>query len=142
MDERSTLDVLMDGRSRTAQVTRKLPVLNTSTRTQTVILTLATADGVVPGQTGELLLEERIEQRGYWVPNTALQEGIQGLWTCYVATPGNTSEDDHTIEPRDVEVLHVEENRSYVRGTLTPGQRVVTSSLHKLVAKQPVRVAE
>ena len=93
--DHSTLDILVEGTSLAGHVTRRLPVLNTLTRTQTVILDLTSRDGIVPGQTGELLLEERIEHEGFWVPNTALQVGVQGLWICYIAKSGTSDASSH-----------------------------------------------
>ena len=138
IEQSSTTNLEIDSATYAAEVDRLLPTLNVATRTRTVILKIHESAKLVPGQTGKLLLDETIEQQGFWIPNTALQEGFQGLWSCYVAVPDKTGEATHRVERRDLEVLHVGDNRSYVRGTISAGEYIVTTGLHRLTDHQPV----
>ena len=147
-----------------AQVTAVLPTIDAATRTQTVVLALdPTAVGAVePGQTARLTVDETIQAQGFWLPTAALTQGIRGLWTCYVLVPASnrtptdsfvesSSESDRessaAVEQRAVEIIQQESTKNVsgsstrvlVRGTLEPGDRVVTSGIHRLVPGQKVR---
>ncbi|MEM9947955.1 MAG: HlyD family efflux transporter periplasmic adaptor subunit [Cyanobacteria bacterium P01_D01_bin.36] len=154
-----------------AEVTAILPEVDQSTRTQTVVLELdSTAIGAIePGQTARLTIEETIQADGFWLPRSALTQGIRGLWTCYVVVPANeyrelaeegtfveepdatnektsTQGDYLVVEPRSVEIIQQQttgdgpntSTRVLVRGTLEPGDQVVTSGVHRLVPRQRV----
>ena len=84
-----------------------------------------------------MLLEESFEESGYWVPASALTPNRRGLWAVYVAVgEGATS----TVATRDVELLHTDGGRSFVRGTLEDGEEVIVSGGHKVVAGQKVAI--
>lgn len=152
----STQTVRVNDQPYSAQVTAVLPTVDLATRTQTVVLQLdsAAAGDVEPGQTARLTLNETVQAEGYWLPAEALTQGIRGLWTCYVLVPSGSR--DTVVEQRSVEIVQQEsvadgstvsggvasENalstRVLVRGTLQPGDRVVTSGVHRLVPGQSV----
>lgn len=133
-------EVRLGQRKVTVKYDRKLPSLNRSTRTQTVVFRVDDSTQAVPGETGEIALTKTIPQRGYWIPHTALKEGIQGLWTCYVATDDPHHKSGTRIESRDLDVLHLESDRAFVTGTISAGEQIVSSGLHRLVNHQPVQI--
>ncbi|MBE9062123.1 efflux RND transporter periplasmic adaptor subunit [cf. Phormidesmis sp. LEGE 11477] len=128
-----------------AEVAAILPQIDSSTRTQTIVLTLdATAIGEMePGQTARLTIDETLNTEGFWLPRRALTQGIRGLWTCYVVVSADSS---LIVEQRSVEIIQQEtigmdsdaSTRVLVRGTLQPGDQVVTSGVHRLVPEQAV----
>ena len=133
-----------------AEVDAILPQVEATTRTQTVVLTLdPTAIGELePGQTARLTIDEPIQADGFWVPTGALTQGIRGLWTCYVLMPaGGGNDGSFVAEARSVEIIQQEsvgedaaaDTRALVRGTLQPGEQVVSSGVHRLVPGQQVR---
>jgi RND family efflux transporter MFP subunit len=126
-----------------AKVLSILPELDANTRTLTVVLSLDESIGreVSPGQIARLKSDETISDSGYWLPITALVKGTRGLWSCYVLSEPDKSEEGNAflVERRDVEVLHTESDRALVRGTLQGGDRVISSGTHRLVPGQLVR---
>lgn len=131
--------VLVNGREHGAVVRSVRSELDPSTRTQNVVLELKQrADGgLVAGQVARVMLPETIRQPGFEVPASALTPGRRGLWAVYVVA-GETGAEK--VARRDVELIHTEGGRSYVRGTLQPGERVVVAGGHKIVAGQRVQV--
>jgi RND family efflux transporter MFP subunit len=132
--------VRWNGRTLTATLASLLPEVDADTRTRTAVLELARAD---PPETGpplgavvELLLQRTVEAAGFWLPLTALTEADRGLWSVYVING------DTTVERRLVEILHAEAERAYVRGTLEPGDRVVSSGAQRVVPGQRVEPAQ
>jgi len=78
-----------------------------------------------------LAVTEQVAQAGFWVPTTALTRGTRGLWSLFVAEEG-------AVERRDVELLDNVGTNSFVRGTLGPEDKIITSGTHRVVVGQKV----
>jgi multidrug efflux pump subunit AcrA (membrane-fusion protein) len=124
-----------------ATVTAILPEIDPGTRTQQVVFALESSAiaRFSPGQTVRVELAQSIPTEGVWLPLEALTPGIRGLWNAYVLTPAEEGEGGYQVQPQAVEILHQEESRVLVRGTLQPGDRIVASGTHRLVPGQRVR---
>ncbi len=127
--------VRVGGQTYTAQVSSRLPELDASTRTITVVLSLSQA-AVAPGQTARLELTETIPIAGFRLPSAALVPGVRGLWSAYALAevdPGI-----FRVERREVEILHTESDQVLVRGTLQAGERLIVDGAHRVVPGQLV----
>lgn len=121
-------------------VTAILPEIDPQTRTQEVVFRLdgVAATAMTPGQTVRVTLTETTPAQGFWLPTAALTQGIRGLWTSYVLTP-SAQENRYEVQQQAVEIVHQEDSRVLVRGTLQAGDRLVASGTHRLVPGQIVR---
>ena len=146
----SSVSVDLGGQSRKAIVSSILPQVDAVTRTQEVVLklqdagTAPTRTNINPGQTVRLELTETIDAQGYWLPTTALTQGIRGLWNCYVVVPTEGDEnaaEKFEVQAQAVEIVHQEGDRVLVRGTLQGGDRIVSNGSHRMVPGQAVEVA-
>ncbi|MGK7917262.1 MAG: efflux RND transporter periplasmic adaptor subunit [Prochloraceae cyanobacterium] len=131
-----------------ARVLSTLPQLDSATRTLTVVLRLdkSAAREVRAGQVARLKLSQTIADSGYWLPTTALVRGVRGLWSCHVLgkselVPADTAK-VFRVERRELEVLQIESDRVFVRGTLQNNDRVIVNGNHRLVTGQLVRPIE
>jgi len=130
-----------------ATVKAVLPVRGNGTRSVDVIFTLhAEFDGIRRGDLATLEVARPEPGRGFWLPLTALTESSRGLWACYVAEPlealdAGARAATHRLRRRELEIIHLDGDRVYVRGTLKDGELVVTEGLHRLVPDQLVRIA-
>ncbi len=116
--------------------------LDTDTRTVTVVLEIDSGLSAPDGEIARLLVEEAVPQAGIWLPHTALTEGLRGLWTVFVVVE-EADGAGWRVERAEVEVLHSETDRVFVRGTLAAADRLVEAGVHRLVPGQRVRpVAE
>ncbi|MEL6442453.1 MAG: efflux RND transporter periplasmic adaptor subunit [Cyanobacteria bacterium J06621_8] len=123
-----------------ATVDAILPEVNSNTRTQVAVFKLdpSAISQINPGQTVRLELMNEIATDGFWLQTSALTQGIRGLWNCYVVV---ASEDgQQQVEQKAVEIMHQEGDRALVRGTLKPGDRIVTEGIHRLVPGQKIKV--
>ena len=115
---------------------RRKPTVDPMTRAVTAIFDLERKDsmsgGVRPGDVATLHLETEREETGAWVPLASLSESTRGLWSVYRVA-------DDEVSRMDVEILHVEGDRAFVRGTFEGGERFVISGAHRLVPGQAVQ---
>ncbi|MEQ8768520.1 MAG: efflux RND transporter periplasmic adaptor subunit [Planctomycetota bacterium] len=118
-----------------AKVRRLLPEIDPRTQTRGVILTLENSR-LAPGRIVRLPIEEKVAADGFWLPVSALRDGIRGLWSCLRVG------DDGRVRRCDVEILHTDGERAFVRGPLEAGERVVIDAQHKLVPGQRVTPLE
>ncbi|MEM6449549.1 MAG: HlyD family efflux transporter periplasmic adaptor subunit [Cyanobacteria bacterium P01_D01_bin.105] len=138
--------------SYTAVVTAKLPEVDEATQTVTVVLEIAPekdwtenlAGELTVGATAQLNVNEQQAASGYWVPSTALVAGERGLWSVYVLNPAEET-GAYRVKRRDVELLHSDnagsQARSFIRGLVAEGDRLITSGTHRVVANQLVEAA-
>ncbi|MBL6708773.1 MAG: efflux RND transporter periplasmic adaptor subunit [Pseudomonadales bacterium] len=118
--------VAAKGRLRTV-----LPEVDPSTRTATAIFSIQ--DQSIPlGAVVELTLRESVIGNGFWVPIDALTAMDRGLWGLYIV------DNENTIQRRLIEIVHNEGDRAFVRGLLSPGDRVVATGTQRIVPGQRV----
>ncbi|MEM7634727.1 MAG: efflux RND transporter periplasmic adaptor subunit [Pseudomonadota bacterium] len=119
----------------TARMSSIRPDLQTATQTVPVLFDLNSSNGAAFQQIVTLNLETPIRERGTWLPLAALKEGHKGLWSVLVvaAQDGKTK-----VRTEAVEVLHIEGEQAYVRGTLEANAQVVSKGGHRIVSGQHV----
>ncbi|MFO8237220.1 MAG: efflux RND transporter periplasmic adaptor subunit [Prochlorococcaceae cyanobacterium] len=129
--------VQVGDRTLQASVSALLPELDAASRTVTAVLRLPVNDLPV-GATARLSLQRSERGEGFWMPTTALVAAEGGLWSVYVleAAPAgdtNAPAQGQQVGRRLVEIVHSEAERSLVRGTLRPGERVIASGTQRVV---------
>ncbi|BDM63722.1 RND transporter MFP subunit [Shewanella sp. NFH-SH190041] len=105
------------------------------TRTVNLRLRLPTDAGIFNGEIARFAFRQKVAQSGFWVPVSALTDGIRGRWNLLLLRP---DEQGYTLERRDVDILYTDEQRAFISGNLNNHQRYVRHGLHKLVAGQTV----
>lgn len=128
------IHVEIGGADYTATIRSIRAELDPQTRTQNVILGLAPDTPLIAGQVVRATIAQPVDIEGFWTPTASLTPRRRGLWAVYVV-------DDGKAAPRDVEVIETDGDRSFVRGALTTGERVIAEGAHRIVAGQAVRVA-
>lgn len=135
-------NLIVDGKKLLATVKAIRPELDPATRSQTVVFEL-TQDAVgtaapVAGQVARVFLTEIVNQAGVWVPTESLRPRKRGLWAVSVI---ENKEGQSVVGLRDVELLHTEGERSFVRGAIAEGDQVIATGVHRVVEGQAVRAA-
>lgn len=110
-------------------------------RTQTVAaLFQFTEDAEIPfGEVVHYAHKQEVSAEGVWLPLSALIEGEKGLWSVYVIAE---DDDEARVRRESVEVIHVEDNKAFVRGTLKTGVEVLTGGTNRVAPGQRVAVAD
>jgi multidrug efflux pump subunit AcrA (membrane-fusion protein) len=128
-------DVLLGDRRVAGHIQARLPSVDERTRTRTIVLRLEKGTEATPGEIARLEVRESVAEAGFWLPGTALVKSLRGLWSAFVVADGR-------IVRRELEVLHASGDRVYVRGTLQPGDAVVTDGTQRIVPGLAARTAE
>lgn len=128
--------------------TRILPTVDVATRTVAAIFELDSApvmgDSDAQLRDGDVAtLEVALErsERGAWVPLAALSESTRGLWSLFRVVATEDAEGP-VVERLELEVLHADGERAFVRGTVSGDERIVVTGAHRLVPGQRVRLVE
>jgi len=129
----------VDGNKIDAIVSAVLPELDPATRTRTVIFDLGNSNSnrIVPFQIIRIQVEQQNNTKGFWVPMTSLVQSKRGLWAIYVVEPIEQGS-IFVVARRNVEVLHLQDVRAFVRGTIQSGERIIADGTHRVVAGQQV----
>lgn len=116
-----------------------LPQVDPSTRTRAVVFKPLPESQLDPvGSIVRTTVSQQVDGHGIWIPATALSPSSQGLWAVFVVE--ESAEGNPVVRRRDVELIHMDNDRAYVRGTLSDGDNVVVNGIHRLVPGQKVRV--
>ncbi|MDW4496969.1 efflux RND transporter periplasmic adaptor subunit [Sulfitobacter sp. D35] len=126
------------GRVHDAEFAGFRPDLDPRTRTRTALFEVDGA-GAAYLQSGTLEIETELAGRGYALPVSALQDGIRGLWTVLVLTP--ETDGTYRVATEAVEILHADETRAFVQGTLSDGALIVGDGVHRVVPGDRVTLA-
>ena len=130
--------ITLDGVDYDARFVGFRPDLDAQTRTRTALFEIDTRDPVYLAS-GTLTLETALDQQGYAVPLRALRDGVRGLWTVMVLEPEDG--DVYTARAAAVEVLQIQGDTAYVRGTLQGAAMIVPDGTHRLVPGDRVQIA-
>ncbi len=121
-----------------ARVTGIGDEIDTATQTVAIRLEIREDPGLIPGGLVRLELEEERRGRGAWTPALALSESFRGLWSVYVVE--DVADGVGTVARKDVEIIHIGNERVYVRGALEDGDRVIAAAPFRFVPGQKVRI--
>lgn len=111
------------------------PDIDPATRSIIAVFDLPETENYLYGATASLVMETRQPQAGAWLPLSALRETTRGLWSVITVKEGKT-------DFEGVEVLAIDGERAFVRGTFRDGAVVVRDGNHRLSAGTPVKIAE
>ncbi|MCA8920170.1 MAG: HlyD family efflux transporter periplasmic adaptor subunit [Planctomycetes bacterium] len=129
-------EVDVDGRPVTAWVKAALPELDPTTRTRTVILTLARDPSLTPGRVATWRLPAPAPPQGWTVPLGALVRGERDTWSVF-ALAGEG--EGWIVERRRISVEGTDGERAWVAGDLGPEDRVIADGTHRIVPGQRVQ---
>lgn len=125
------------GRSLPATLAELAPDLDPATRARVAFFDLAPGTAAPPSRSsGDVVLADTRAERGAWIPVSALRQGPRGAWTLL------TVAEDATVTTEAAEILHLDAERAYVRGTFADGARYIPGGTHRVVPGETVALAE
>ena len=137
-----THDVSINGRTVPGTIRSVLPSRGRVGRDVDVIFELdATLDGIRRGDLARVELERIVDAPGMWLPVQALTEGVRGLWSVYLIEADPEGGPD-MLRRADVEILHPQTDRVFVRGVLADDSKIAVGGLHRVAPGMAVRLAD
>lgn len=128
-------EIEIGSRTLGARLVAERPDMLTETGTVPVLFDLQSAHDLPFREIAALVVDTDVDAHGTWLPISALTEGRKGLWSVLVVDgEGATAR----LKSESVEVIHLDGERAYVRGTFHEGERIVTNGTHRVVAGQQV----
>lgn len=131
-----TYTLISDRGDMSATLRARTGVIDQNLRTVMSVFDVDDPTRVDTGAVVRLALPRKIDERGFWVPISALSEASRGLWALYVVEAADRGS---TAKPRLVEIVHTDGDRAYVRGTVRAGERFIIDGLSRLVPGQAVQ---
>ncbi|MGF1871326.1 efflux RND transporter periplasmic adaptor subunit [Photobacterium indicum] len=124
--------------------------VNLNSRSITLRFELPDSVTAIDGELAYLQLDDKHDDNGYWVPLSAMTDGLRGVWNVYVlseesADENNTLESSKKklrVERRSVQVLYANGKQAYINGAVNAGEKLVSDGLHRLVPGQTVVISE
>ncbi len=110
--------------------------LDWRTQTRSIRVELPESTPLVDGETIHLVLHEKRQQPGIWLPMEALLEDVRGSWAVYQVSADDKGK--RTLVKRSVQPLYQHKGRVYVDAEVTDGAQVVSAGIHRLAPGQEV----
>lgn len=129
--------VEINGDTLDGRILRLRPDLDPVTRTRDVIVALPDTARPAFGQTASLVLQDRVTQPGFWAPVAALREGRRGSWELLTVA---SSEAGSRAAPLAVEVMHMDGDRVFLRGTASESTRFIAGAPDRVAPGQKLAV--
>lgn len=116
------------------------------TSTQTVLVRLALPEHIdaYNEQLVKVSINETMLAKGFWVPLSALTDGIRGQWNILTALKSNqsNSEPQFILKKETINVLFSNQEQAYITGLPQQSLFIVASGVHRFVAEQQVITAK
>ena len=122
----------------TATLQALMPEIDSNSRTTTAVFALDSnlggelARNIPVGAVIELAYRQPVTAQGFWLPVGSLTSAERGLWAVYVVGR------DNQVQRRLVDVIHTEAERVFARGTLSDGDRLISTGINRVVPGQVV----
>jgi RND family efflux transporter MFP subunit len=131
-----------DHQGRILSISKQIDPLN---RTVQLRMKLTTPVNSYNGQLVKVHINKKVEQQGYWVPLTAVTDGVRGQWQVFLAIKDKpnsvvdvTAKDLFTIQSATVQVLHANKTSIYISGLPEGEHLIISEGLHRFVSGQRV----
>jgi len=89
------------------------------------------------GQLAQVNIKQRVEQAGFWLPLSALTDGIRGQWNVYQVTKADN--DLFAISATTIELKYSTLDAAYITGLPLVPQEIIASGVHRYVPRQMVK---
>ncbi|NMP30284.1 efflux RND transporter periplasmic adaptor subunit [Thalassotalea sp. M1531] len=130
------LDVEINKKTYAAKIIAIGQQIDPATRTLGLRLKLTQPINAVSGLIARVSIKEHIPDSGFWLPLTAITDGVRGQWNIYTAVAqGN----QFKILPETVKVLHTTKDSAYITGLTSNQISIITAGLHRYVPGQIVK---
>ena len=90
-------------------------------------------------QIARVTLNYQVKKAGFWLPISALTDGIRGQWNVYLVD--ELSNDHFQIKVATVNIVHATQTQAFVTGLEHQPQQIIATGVHRFAAGQKVKKA-
>jgi len=131
------MPVIISGQEYIANVLSTGAEIDPITHTLLMRFSLPDDATVYAGQVARLKIKQKKHALGYWMPLSALTDGIRGTWNIYhINQQDNTSR----LKPIIVEVIYTDGKNAFVSAALPDNSKIVANGLHKVSTNIAVNI--
>ncbi|QOL26802.1 efflux RND transporter periplasmic adaptor subunit [Thalassotalea sp. LPB0316] len=109
--------------------------INNSNRTVNLRIALEQNVQTYNDQLARVYIDQTIHQVGYWVPMSALTDGVRGQWNLLIAKPKG---ENYQLSLTAVQVEYATEQQAFITGIEQDNALFVAQGVHKFVPNQMV----
>ncbi|WP_019612865.1 efflux RND transporter periplasmic adaptor subunit [Psychromonas ossibalaenae] len=131
--------IRVENKGYSAKLISQASNIDSTSRSVSLRFLLENEPSLLDGELAYLSYKKIYPAKGYWLPNTALIDGMRGTWNIFTL---NTVDNHKIVERRSVQVLFANSQSVYVQGALSNGDEVIMTGLHKVVPGQSVYAAQ
>ncbi|WP_076540428.1 efflux RND transporter periplasmic adaptor subunit [Shewanella sp. UCD-KL21] len=136
MQTNQSVNITVGNQTYTGTIAGISAEIDAVTRTVQLRVDLPNNSQMINGEIAYLEYQQQVNSAGYWVPISALTDGMRGLWNVLVVT--KTADGQAQIERRDVDIIYTNQQQAFINGAIDKNDVIVTQGLHKLVVGQIV----
>jgi RND family efflux transporter MFP subunit len=134
-----TLSVILNKQMLTGQILAIGKQVHQVSRAIELRLGLQQTSTFYNGQLAQVNIEQGVEQAGFWLPLSALTDGVRGQWNIYQVKA--TAHNLLAISATTVEVKYTTLDAAYITGLPLVTHEVIASGVHRYVPRQIVKRA-
>jgi RND family efflux transporter MFP subunit len=112
--------------------------INTINRTVNLRLRISHTEERFNGRIANVIINQNIDSPGYWVPISALTDGIRGQWNVYQIVDTKQL-GIYSIQATHVQVLHTTATQAFISSMNTKGLSIISAGLHRYVPGELIR---
>jgi len=133
------LDVTLNKQTITAQVLVVGKQVHDVSRTIELRLALKQKIQFYNGQLVQVDIEENVEQPGFWLPLSALTDGVRGQWNVYQVS--KTTDNLFSISASTIKIEYSTVDSAYITGLPLTDSEIIMAGVHRYVPGQLVKRA-
>lgn len=133
------MPVIISGKEYIAKVLSTGAELDPISHTLLMRFSLPDDAPIYAGQVARLKIKQNKQALGYWVPLSALTDGIRGTWNLYHI---NQQDGTSRLKPIIVEVIYTDGKNAYVSTSLPDKSKIVANGLHKVSTNIAVKIVK
>ncbi|WP_434361820.1 efflux RND transporter periplasmic adaptor subunit [Parasalinivibrio latis] len=134
LESGATFSVEINGRFYEASLINPAAALQNNGRTVNLRFELPKDYALLPGELAYLTVNRQINKPGYWIPMSALTDGVRGTWNIFSLTSQESDNHSFRVERRLVNLLYATESQAFIAAELGKNPLIVSEGLHRIVA--------
>ena len=93
------------------------------------------------GQLIRVTIKQDIKKSGFWLPLSAITDGVRGQWQIFIASPTDDEINNYQLQAATINILHTNQHSAYISGLSLEPHKIVAQGVHRYVGGQVVKTS-